>query len=81
MKSNLGSIHDFIIDSFEISVDLLTNELDFTKLDCWDSLKYMTFVMDFEAKFELTLDRRELMQITSYEGLISVLEEKGILIE
>ena len=77
----LGSIHDFVTDSFEISDDLLTNELDFTKLECWDSLKYMSFVMEIETKFDLTLERSELMQITRYSGLISVLKQKGILSE
>lgn len=79
--SDLEQINNFITDSFEISGDLLTNELDFTQLECWDSLKYMNYVMDIEAKFELNLERSELIQITSYRGLISVLQKRGILSE
>lgn len=77
----LELIQDFVKDTFDISDDILTKELDFTKLECWDSLKYMSYVMEVETRFEVTLERNELIQITSYSGLISVLKGKIIINE
>ena len=79
MANNSSGVQVFVQNYFEISDEEIHENLDFTSLECWDSLKYMSFVMEVESKFNVSLNRDELVNITTLSGLISVMHDRGLL--
>ncbi|MDC0096449.1 acyl carrier protein [Amylibacter sp.] len=55
----------------------MEGDVDFKVQDYWDSLKYMSLVLEIETEFQISLSRAELQQITTLSGIEKVLVEKN----
>ena len=74
---------DRLIEMLErvLETDKLPKEgdIDFKLQDYWDSLKYMSLVLEIETEFQISLSRLELQEITTLSGIERVLTEKSCL--
>lgn len=55
----------------------MEGDVDFKLQDYWDSLKYMSLVLEIETEFQISLSRVELQEITTLSGIEKVLREKS----
>ena len=55
----------------------MEGDVDFKLQDYWDSLKYMSLVLEIETEFQISLSKVELQQITTLSGVKKVLLEKN----
>ena len=55
----------------------MEGDLDFKMQHYWDSLKYMSLVLEIETEFQISLSRVELQEITTLSGIEKILIEKS----
>ena len=55
----------------------MEGDVYFKLQDYWDSLKYMSLVLEIETEFQISLSKVELQQITTLSGVKKVLLEKN----
>ena len=57
----------------------MEGDVDFKVQDYWDSLKYMSLVLEIETEFQISLSSDELQEITTLSGVEKILTEKNCL--
>ena len=67
-----------IADVLECSVDQINESNTMQNTESWDSLKHMELVTALEQNYDIELPLTEMMEMTSIEGIIRVLETKGV---
>lgn len=55
----------------------MEGDVDFKMQHYWDSLKYMSLVLEIETEFQVSLSRSELQEITTLSGVEKILTEKS----
>ncbi len=63
-------------ESFRVSLEELTLETTPQNCSRWDSVAHMDFVMNVETEYGIELLPREIMQITSLESAVRIINEK-----
>ena len=54
-------------------------DVDFKMQDYWDSLKYMSLVLEIETEFQISLSRAELQEVTTLQCVEKVLIDRDCL--
>lgn len=73
----MQKLTDLLCDVLECNEAQL-NSTEFKNLETWNSLKYMTLVMQLEENFGTSLSADEIQQLTSLAEVKKVLSQKGI---
>ena len=63
----------FDIPSSEISL-----ESSMETLDVWDSLGHLSLIITIEEEFEISLNEKEVLSMTSFSEIISILKSRNI---
>jgi len=60
-------------DPFNINPTLLHPELSFSDLAEWESMLHLTFLMELERKFDITISSQDMGKVTSIQNAVKVI--------
>ena len=75
MEQKLKTI---MAEVLEISTDQIDVSTTIENIEAWDSLKHITLLMSIEEMFKVKLEMEEMIKMTSFEDIKSVLGKRGI---
>lgn len=62
--------------NFQISVDTINNETQMINVERWDSITHIGLVMSLEEMFNVKFELEEMVELISYEKIITILKSK-----
>ena len=74
---NLEKYDKAFIKNFSIQKKALKN-LEYNKIDQWDSIGHMTLMTDLEEKFKITLENDDVVDFSSYKKGKEILKKYKI---
>lgn len=77
MKS-LDKYDSAFIESFDINVELLGDNLVYQSIPEWDSVGHMTLMSLIESKFDIMLEMDDILDFSSYEKGKEIVHKYGI---
>lgn len=78
MDKKLASV---LAEVFGLRESEIHTQLTNDDVDSWDSLKQMDLVVSLEREYDLSLDMSDIVEMTSVDSIISVLNRKGVKVE
>ena len=63
------------IDALSIDGSILEKNLEYNEITEWDSIGHMSLVAELEDKFDITMEMDDIIEISSYEKGIEILEK------
>ncbi len=76
--SNLEKYNNAFIETFEITEDQLPG-LKYQDIDAWDSVGHMGLVAALEDAFEIMMDTDDIIDFSSYEKGIEIMNKYEII--
>jgi len=76
--NNLEKYKSVFCESFSISEDVLEGNLEYNSIEAWDSVGHMGMIADLEDKFDIMLDTDDIIDFSSYERGMEILEKYDI---
>ena len=70
---------DFFIETFSIQKKVL-KDLEYGKIDQWDSIALMTLMSDLEYEFKITFENDDIIDFSSYKKGKEILKKFNIII-
>lgn len=71
---NLSKLRNILTeDPFNLDPSSLELEKAFEDLPDWDSMKHLTFLMELEKNFDITIDSQLMRKITSVRSVLDIL--------
>ncbi|WP_125144094.1 acyl carrier protein [Clostridium transplantifaecale] len=78
--TNLERYNNIFMNVFRKKEEELKG-LKYRGFDLWDSIGHMDLVAELEEAFEIRLETSDMLDLTSYEKGMEVLEEYGVIFE
>ena len=77
--TSVKALHQIISEVFNIPMDKITPELSIHKVNAWNSLTHIEFVVTVEERFRVQLTNDEIVAMTSVREAERTLRQRGIL--
>jgi acyl carrier protein len=74
LQSKLESLFQTLFP--EENLDFSKN-LNSTKIQNWDSIKYVTIVLAVEEEFDIKLTQDEILEFSSFDRIFQILRSRG----
>lgn len=71
--TNLEKYAQVFCDTLEISADSLQG-LQYQQIELWDSVGHMTLVANLEDAFDIMMDTEDILDFSSYEKGLEILQ-------
>lgn len=78
MLSRVNTLDSVLANVFDGRWQEAASAVAFSDVEGWDSLRYVQLVLAVQEEFGIELSADEIQRLPSYEGLRSVLVERGI---
>ena len=75
--TNLEKYSEAFVDTFEITEDE-TKGLKYQAIEAWDSIGHMGLVAALEDSFEIIMDADDIIDLSSFEKGIEILQKYNI---
>jgi len=79
--SQLEKYKNVFLESFSISESDLEGNLEYNSIDAWDSVGHMGMIAELEDKFDIMLDTDDIIDFSSYDRGMEILEKYDIKIK
>ena len=76
--NNLEKYKSVFCESFSISEDVLEGNLEYNSIEAWDSVGHMGMIAELEDKFDIMLDTDDIIDFSSYDRGMEILEKYDI---
>ena len=76
---NLEKYDKIFIETFSIQKKVL-KDLEYGKIDQWDSIAHMTLMSDLENEFKITFENDDIIDFSSYTKGKEILKKYNIII-
>ena len=76
---NLEKYDKIFIETFSIQKKVL-KDLEYNKIEQWDSIGHMTLISDLENEFKITLENDDIIDFNSYKKGKEILKKYNIII-
>jgi acyl carrier protein len=64
--------------ALDLSDDFAVDQLTYRQIRNWDSLAHMVLISEIEDRFDVLLDTDDVIDLSSFEKCLSILEKHGI---
>lgn len=71
-------IAQILADTLGLPLAKITDNTTMENTEAWDSVAHLNLVMSLESAFGVTLDPEEFLEMSSIEGMETVLARKGV---
>mgnify|MGYP001445349605 FL=1 len=76
---NIEKYDKVFIEAFSIQKKVL-KDLEYNKIEQWDSIGHMTLISDLENEFKITLENDDIIDFSSYTKGKEILKKYNIII-
>ena len=76
---NLEKYDKIFIETFSIQKKVL-KDLEYNKIEQWDSIGHMTLISDLENEFKITFENDDVIDFSSYKRGKEILKKFNIII-
>ena len=76
---NIEKYDKVFIEAFSIQKKVL-KDLEYNKIEQWDSIGHMTLISDLENEFKITLENDDIIDFNSYKKGKEILKKFNIII-
>lgn len=76
--TNLEKYNRVLMDTFNLDIDSISNDLNVLNVDAWDSMGQMQLATAIEENFGITLDEEDILYLTSYKDGLDILKKHGV---
>ena len=76
---NLEKYDKIFIETFSIQKKVL-KDLEYNKIEQWDSIGHMTLISDLENEFKITFENDDIIDFSSYKKGKEILKKYNIII-
>ena len=76
---NIEKYDKVFIEAFSIQKKVL-KDLEYNKIEQWDSIGHMTLISDLENEFKITLENDDIIDFSSYKKGKEILKKFNIII-
>ena len=76
---NLEKYDKIFIETFSIQKKVL-KDLEYNKIEQWDSIGHMTLISDLENEFKITFENDDIIDFSSYKKGKEILKKFNIII-
>jgi acyl carrier protein len=77
--ASVTTLYQIISDVLRIQADRITPEMSIHKIDTWNSLTHIEFVVTIEERFNIQLTEDEIVSMTSIGEVQRILDVRGVL--
>ena len=78
--TNREKYNSVFIENFFITEDKLGTGLEYNSISEWDSIGHMGMIATLEEAFDITLDTDDIIDFSSYDKGVEILEKYGVTI-
>lgn len=71
-------LKNLLINVFSLTENEFKDSLNKEAISNWDSLRHMDLIATIEAEYDITLDMKEILSISSFAEIQEILEGKNI---
>lgn len=75
------NVEHLLADLLELDGDIDWSLIRYQETPQWDSLVHMSIISELETALEISLSPEEIMQISSLDDIVQILQLKGVIIE
>ena len=75
---NIEIYKNAFVESFEIALDDLSEDLDYNSISEWDSVGHMTLIANLEESFDIAMDTEDVIDFSSFKKGIEILKKYKI---
>ncbi len=79
--NNLEKYKNVFCESFSITESDLEGDLEYNSIEAWDSVGHMGMIAELEEKFEIMLDTDDIIDFSSYNKGMEILEKYDVKIK
>ena len=76
--SNKKKYRDIFIQSLSIDEKKFNEKIKYNEISEWDSIGHMTLMSVLEEKFSISMDTDDIVDFSSFEKGIEILEKYGV---
>ena len=73
--SNLDKYNQCFISSFALDENALKNNIEYNSITEWDSIGHMAMIAELEEVFGISMDIDDIIEFSSYNKGIEILEK------
>jgi len=77
--TSVATLQQIISDVLRVPADKITPELSIHKIDTWNSLTHIEFVVTIEERFKIQLTEDEITTMTNIGEVQRILASRGVL--
>tara|TARA_R110002049_G_scaffold217453_3_gene388862 strand:+ start:192 stop:419 length:228 start_codon:yes stop_codon:yes gene_type:complete len=71
-------LRNVMATTFQVPAESINENSSAENLERWDSFGFLQLITSLEDEFGVNFDETELLRMTSYKTIQSILEDKGI---
>jgi|TARA_B110000967_G_C18831559_1_gene534365 acyl carrier protein len=71
-------LKEILEDIFEESIEDISSTENFSELDNWDSLTYVSLIVSLQKNFSITLTKDEIQKISSTNGILEIFKGRSL---
>ena len=75
---NEQKLKKFLADVFRVPETTINEQTVMKDVDTWDSMTHMELILSFESKLGVIFSGEEIMHMTSFASIFSILSSKGV---
>ena len=79
--NNLEKYKKVFTESFSVEESQLNVDLEYNSIEAWDSVGHMGMIAELEEVFEIMLDTDDIIDFSSYNKGIEILEKYKIVLK
>ena len=76
--SNKKKYRDIFIQSLSIDEKKFNEKIKYNEISEWDSIGHMTLMSGLEEKFSISMDTDDIVDFSSFEKGMEILEKYGV---
>ena len=76
--SNKDNYDRVFIESFDLDEKKLNDKLEYNSIKSWDSIGHMQLIAELEDTFEIEFEMDDIINFSSYNKGMEILEKYGI---
>lgn len=76
--TNLEKYNRVLMDTFDLDITSISNDLNVLNVDAWDSMGQMQLATAIEENFGIALDEEDILYLTSYKDGLDILKKHGV---
>jgi len=76
--SNKDNYDRVFIESFDLDEKKLNDKLEYNSIKSWDSIGHMQMIAELEDTFEIEFEMDDIINFSSYNKGMEILEKYGI---